>query len=190
MNGLFVRADHTIASDCVGVIKETVNTYGRVDGLFNNAGVVMQGNAENTSEEDWNYCFALNVTAVWRMCKLCLPELRKVDGGVIVNNSSDWGVVGAKNACAYATSKGAIIQMTKCLALDYCRDKVRVNVVCPGDTFVQRWVTEGYYQGSGAVSEEECLLQMKEGGRGKWRSTPCNYYTCEISLLKRSYAYE
>ena len=95
------------------------------------------------------------MTAVWRMCKLVLPVMRAQGGGVIVNNASDWGVVGARDALAYAASKGAMIQMTRSMALDHAHENIRVNAVCPGDTFVERWTQEGYFRDSGAVSQDE-----------------------------------
>jgi len=150
----FIPSDHTDPADCARVVKEVVESFGRIDILFNNAGVVVSGTAESTSEEDWALTLALNVTAVWRMSKLVLPHMRTNGYGVIVNNASDWGVVGGREAVAYCTSKGAVIQMTKSMALDHARENIRINAVCPGDTFVDRWVEEGYYQGSGGVDQQ------------------------------------
>jgi len=79
--------------------------------------------------------------------------MRTQGGGVIINNASDWGLVGARDALVYAASKGAVIQMTRCMALDHALENIRVNAVCPGDTFVERWIQRGYFQGSIAVDE-------------------------------------
>lgn len=158
----FIKADHTKAEDCDEVVKETLEKYGRIDGLFNNAGIVVFGKAEETSENDWQEVMDLNVTAVWRMSKLVLPSMRKTGGGVIINNASDWGLVGGKEAVAYCTSKGAVIQMTKAMALDHAKEKIRINAVCPGDTFVERWEEEGYFKGSGAMDAETA---REESGR-------------------------
>jgi NAD(P)-dependent dehydrogenase (short-subunit alcohol dehydrogenase family) len=153
----FIAADHTQAQDCRRVIETVVADLGRVDVLFNNAGVVLSGRAEETSEADWAYVLELNVTAVWRMSKLVLPHMRQQGSGVIVNNASDWGLVGGEAAVAYCASKGAVVQMTRAMALDHARENIRINAVCPGDTLVERWLEKGYYQGSGGVDMERVL---------------------------------
>lgn len=158
----FIEANHTRVEDCQWVVKKTLEKYGRIDVLFNNAGIVVKGKAEDTSEDEWQDVMDLNVTAVWRMSKLVLPSMREMGGGVIINNASDWGMVGGKEAVAYCTSKGAVIQMTKAMALDHARENIRINAVCPGDTFVGRWEEEGYFKGSGAIDGE---IAREESGR-------------------------
>jgi len=153
----YIQADHRLAADCTRVVQETLASFKRIDVLFNNAGIVVSGTAETTSEQDWQDTLDLNVTAVWRMCKLVVPVMRAQGGGVIVNNASDWGLVGARDALAYAASKGAVIQMTRSMALDHAGENIRVNAVCPGDTFVDRWLQEGYFRASTPVDESEAL---------------------------------
>ena len=156
---VFVRADHSQADDCSSVLERTLAEYGRVDILFNNAGIVTSGTAESTSEDVWSETMAINVTGVWRMSKLVIPVMKKQGGGVIVNNGSDWSVVAGKDAFPYVGSKGAVGLMTKAMALDYARDNIRVNAVCPGDTFVDRWMEKGYFEGSDPVSVEEAMKE-------------------------------
>ena len=159
---VFVEADHSQADDCSRVVERTLSDFGRVDILFNNAGIVTNGTAETTSEEVWNETFAINVTAVWRMCKLVIPHMKRQGKGVIVNNGSDWSVVAGQDALPYIASKGAVAMMTKAMALDHARENIRVNAVCPGDTLVDRWVEKGYFEGSDPVTIEEAMRESSE----------------------------
>jgi NAD(P)-dependent dehydrogenase (short-subunit alcohol dehydrogenase family) len=159
---VFVEADHTQAEDCQRVVDSALREFGRIDILFNNAGIVTKGTADTTSEEVWQDTLNINVTAVWRMCKLVIPQMKKQGKGVIVNNGSDWSVVAGKNALPYIMSKGAVGMMTKAMALDYARDNIRVNAVCPGDTFVDRWIEKGYFEGSDPVTIEEAIKEASD----------------------------
>jgi meso-butanediol dehydrogenase / (S,S)-butanediol dehydrogenase / diacetyl reductase len=159
VRGVFVQADHSQAEDCSRVVERTLSEFGRVDILFNNAGIVTKGTAETTSDEVWNETLAINVTAVWHMCKLVLPIMRKKGAGVIVNNGSDWSVVAGMDAFPYVMSKGAVGMMTKAMALDYARENIRVNAVCPGDTLVDRWMEKGYFEGSDPVTIEAAMKE-------------------------------
>lgn len=182
----FLTADHTKLDDCRLVVEKTRLLHGRIDILFNNAGIVVSGTAENTSEETWAKTLDLNVTGVWRMCKFVLPIMRQQGGGVIINNASDWGIVGGKEAVAYCTSKGAVVQMTKAMALDHARENIRVNAICPGDTYVERWETEGYFEGSGGVERMEISasgesIPMGRVGRAEEIAKTVLFLACDDS---------
>ncbi|MGZ9226391.1 MAG: SDR family NAD(P)-dependent oxidoreductase [Anaerolineales bacterium] len=156
---VFLEADHRQADDCSRVVERTLTEFGRVDILFNNAGIVTSGTAETTSEEVWNETLAINVTAVWRMSKLVIPHMRRQGKGVIINNGSDWSVVAGRDAFPYVMSKSAVAMMTKAMALDHARENIRVNAVCPGDTLVDRWIEKGYFEGSDPISMEEAMKE-------------------------------
>jgi NAD(P)-dependent dehydrogenase (short-subunit alcohol dehydrogenase family) len=151
----FIPADHRRMDDCKNSVEETLTQFGRIDILFNNAGIVVSGTAETTTDQDWDDSMLLNVTGVWRMSKLVIPVMRSQGGGVIINNASDWAFIGAPAVVAYCTSKGAVMQMTRAMAIDHAGENIRINAVCPGDTFVERWVQDGFYRGTEPVSEAQ-----------------------------------
>lgn len=138
-DALFIGCDVRDAADCEAAVTATLDRFGRVDVLFNNAGIVPMGTILESSLDVWRDAWETNVSGTYMMSRLVLPGMIARGGGVIVNNASDWGVSGGQGAAAYATTKGAVIQLTRSLAIDHGRQGVRVNAVCPGDTLVDRW---------------------------------------------------
>ncbi len=128
-----IVGDVTKAIDVKRIVKEAKAYLGKIDVLFNNAGILVEGTIEEVSEEGFDRIMAVNVKGVFLMSKEVVPIMLKQRKGVIVNNASCSGLVGDRNSVAYNTSKGAVVLMTKCLALDYCKKNIRANCVCPGE---------------------------------------------------------
>ncbi len=129
-----LRADVSVENDIVRVVETTVDTFGGVDVVFNNAGIIVRSTAIDLTAEEWDRVFAVNVRSVFLMCKHVVPVMAADGGGSIVNTGSVWGLTGGANALSYCASKGAVVNMTRALAIDHGPQGIRVNSVNPGDT--------------------------------------------------------
>jgi NAD(P)-dependent dehydrogenase (short-subunit alcohol dehydrogenase family) len=130
----FTCGDVTCAADCKQVVKNTVAQFGVIHVLFNNAGIIRRASVLDLSEQDWDRVIAVNVKSVFLMSREVIPIMFKAGGGSIINMASGWGLAGGPKAAAYCASKGAVVLLTKAMAVDHGRQKIRVNCVCPGDT--------------------------------------------------------
>ena len=122
----------TESEDCDELVADTIDEFGNLDCLVNCAGIIVRANVADTSDEDWRYTMGINLDAPFYLSRAALPHLLQSTGS-IVNIASDWGLKGGERAAAYCASKGAIVQLTKAMAIDHARDGIRVNAVCPGD---------------------------------------------------------
>ncbi|WIT12577.1 SDR family NAD(P)-dependent oxidoreductase [Paucibacter sediminis] len=130
----FVEANVARAADCERSVRETLAAFGRLDVLFNNAGITRRANVLDTSEAEWDAVMAVNVKSIFLMSKFAVPVMAEQGGGSIINAGSGWGLVGGKDAVAYCAAKGAVVNMTRAMAVDHGPQQIRVNSVCPGDT--------------------------------------------------------
>jgi NAD(P)-dependent dehydrogenase (short-subunit alcohol dehydrogenase family) len=131
---MFVLCNVTQASDCRRAVHLMVDEWGGLDILFNNAGIIRRATLLETSEEAWDQVMAVNVKSIFLMSKYAIPAMERAGGGVIINTGSGWGLVGGAKAVSYCASKGAVVNMTRAMAIDHGGQNIRVNCICPGDT--------------------------------------------------------
>lgn len=153
---VFVRADVSSADDASSMVGSTVKRLGRIDIVFNNAGVFVERTVEQTTEEEWDRLIDTNLKGTFLVCKYAIPHMRAQGGGVIINNSSDAGLVGNRVSAAYCASKGGVTLLTKAMALDHAKDNIRVNCVNPGVVDTPMVAKEARLSGH----PEEYMLQM------------------------------
>jgi meso-butanediol dehydrogenase/(S,S)-butanediol dehydrogenase/diacetyl reductase len=118
---------------CSRAVQTALGRRGRLDILVNCAGVIHRADAQGTSDENWRRVMSVNVDGVFFMSRAAVAPMKKQGSGVIVNFGSIWGGVGAAGVVAYCTSKGAVHNLTRAMALDHVKDGIRINAVCPGE---------------------------------------------------------
>lgn len=127
-----MEMDVATAASVQRLFKGTLDAYGSLDVLVNNAGYGFAATVEETEEEDWDRLMAVNLKGVYLGCKYAIPIMRRQGGGVIINTASVVAMVGIENRAAYCASKGGVAALTKAMALDHVRDGIRINCVAPG----------------------------------------------------------
>lgn len=133
------KVDVSNEAEVAALVAATVESFGALDVMFNNAGVLVEGSVEHTSSEDWQKIFGVNLSGVFYGSKAALPYL-KLRKGCIVNTASVSGLGADKDMAAYNAVKGAVVNLTRAMAIDHGRDGIRVNSVCP--TFTKTGMTQ------------------------------------------------
>jgi NAD(P)-dependent dehydrogenase (short-subunit alcohol dehydrogenase family) len=128
--------------DVKRTVDEFIKRFKKIDVLFNNAGVLEVGTVVTTSVEAWDKIIDINVKGTFLMSKYVLPHMLENGGGSIINNASVLGFIGSPNCVAYNTTKGAIMQFTRSLAMDHAKQGIRVNTICPG--FIRTKMNEDF----------------------------------------------
>jgi NAD(P)-dependent dehydrogenase (short-subunit alcohol dehydrogenase family) len=131
---IFEAIDVTNSEDCHQVVEHAIREFGRIDILFNNAGIIRRATVLDLSEEDWDRVMAVNVKSIYLLSREVIPYMQKAGGGTIINTASGWGLTGGAKAAVYCASKGAVVLLTKAMAIDHGPHNIRVNCICPGDT--------------------------------------------------------
>jgi NAD(P)-dependent dehydrogenase (short-subunit alcohol dehydrogenase family) len=132
-NAIAISADVSSEDDIIRVVATANEAFDGIDVVFNNAGIIRRTTAVETTVEEWDRVFGVNVRAIFLMCKHVVPVMKANGGGSIVNTGSGWGLKGGGQAISYCASKGAVVNMTRALAIDHGPDGIRVNSVNPGD---------------------------------------------------------
>ncbi len=130
----FETIDVTRATDCQRLVERAIREFGRIDILFNNAGIIRRATVLDLSENDWDRVMAVNVKSIYLLSREVIPHMQKAGGGTIINTASGWGLTGGPKAAVYCASKGAVVLLTKAMAVDHGPQHIRVNCICPGDT--------------------------------------------------------
>lgn len=156
------------AADCDELIDDTIDEFGELNCLVNNAGVIIRGTVAETSDEDWRFTMSLNLDVPFYLSRAAVPYLLQSEGSII-NIASDWGLKGGKRAAAYCASKGGIVLLTRAMALDHAREGLRVNAICPGDVDTPMLAAEAEDLG---VDLDEYLAEAADGSPNGRIATP------------------
>jgi NAD(P)-dependent dehydrogenase (short-subunit alcohol dehydrogenase family) len=160
---LVVECNVTVEADVTAALEQTVSTFGGLDIAFNNAGEYpRRAPAADITEKEWRHVFDVNVLGIHLCMRNEIPIMLARAGGIIVNTASGAGLVGIRSASAYAATKHAVVGLTRSAALDYAKQGIRINAVCPGitDTRMINGITGGTEEGRAALVEREPIGRL------------------------------
>jgi len=164
---IFAKADVSKADDCRTAVEQAKRDFGGLHILFNNAGIIRRASAIDLTEADWDRLMDVNVKSIFLLSKFAIPLIIDSGGGCIVNTASGWGLAGGPRAVGYCASKGAVVLMTKALAIDHAGQNIRVNCICPGDTDTNMLRNEAEQLGESRENFHRAAAQRPLGRVGK-----------------------
>ncbi len=130
----FYVCDVTSDSECRRVIDAIFGDFGRIDILFNNAGIIWRKSVTELTEDEWDAVLDVNLKAIFLLSRYVIPFMERSGKGSIINTASGWGLKGGAKAAAYCAAKGGVVNLTRAMAIDHGKQGIRVNCICPGDT--------------------------------------------------------
>ncbi|MHA2333516.1 MAG: SDR family NAD(P)-dependent oxidoreductase [Candidatus Hodarchaeales archaeon] len=156
----FYHCDVTKDNECKNTVDAIAKDFGRIDILFNNAGVIVRKNTLDLQEDEWDIVVNVSLKAIFLLSRHIIPiMIEQGNGGSIVNTGSGWGLKGGPNAVAYCAAKGGVVNITRAMAIDHGKHKIRVNCVCPGDIDTPMLRIEATQLG---VNEEEFMKEAAD----------------------------
>ncbi len=161
---LGVGVDVSDEEQVMGAIAETVQTFGRLDILFNNAGISILKPITETTEADLDKLLGVNLKGVFFGCKHAIIQMRTQGGGIIINTASELGLVGQPLYSAYCATKGGVLALTRALATEWAAQNIRINAICPGPIDTPMIHAE-FHIGSDPIAEEKTVISTIPAGR-------------------------
>jgi len=132
-SAIFLRCNVCLKNDCKNAVELTLKKFGRIDILFNNAGIAIRKNTVDLNESEWDLALDVNLKGIYLLSHYVIPHMIKNGGGSIINTGSGWSLKGGPDAVSYCASKGGVLNLTRAMAIDHGKHNIRVNCVCPGD---------------------------------------------------------
>lgn len=130
---VFIRCDVCSGADCAQAVEQVISTFGRIDILCNNAGIVIRKDVVDLQENEWDAVLDVGLKGIYLLSHSVIPHMVRSGGGVIINTGSGWSLKGGPRAAAYCAAKGGVVNLTRAMAIDHGKNNIRVNCICPGD---------------------------------------------------------